>query len=134
MVITVDREAITPCCRGVMSVDGKWFGYTMERPWLLNKNRISAIPQGEYKVAITDSPKFGRPTLEILGVPDRSGIRIHPANTFTELEGCIAVALHRVAMDRIQGSICDRLQRMAKEAIDRGEPVTIKLNNPKVIA
>ena len=56
----------------------------------------TCIPYGMYKVAITQSARFTklkkRPvfTPEILNVKGFSGIRIHPANLASQLEGCIA--------------------------------------------
>lgn len=56
-----------------------------------------AIVQGKYKVIIgpTAIGNRFRPPLPFLpllvGVPERVGIRIHPANKPSELEGCIAV-------------------------------------------
>ena len=55
-----------------------------------------AIPQGRYKVIIGPTAIGNRfkpplPFLPLLvGVPDRVGIRIHPANSPSQLEGCIA--------------------------------------------
>lgn len=56
----------------------------------------TAIPYGMYKVVITQSTRFtkqkGTPvfTPQLLNVPGFDGIRIHPANYATQLEGCIA--------------------------------------------
>lgn len=56
----------------------------------------TAIPYGMYKVLITQSPRFskkaGRPvfTPQLLNVPGFEGIRIHPANYASQLEGCVA--------------------------------------------
>ena len=63
---------------------------TIERPWKNNAVGESCIPAGEYSVTWTRSPKFGRSTYELHGVPIRSAIRIHPANWAVQLEGCIA--------------------------------------------
>jgi len=39
------------------------------------------------------SADMGFNTYELQDVPGRNGIRIHPANVFDELEGCIALGL-----------------------------------------
>lgn len=63
---------------------------TLELPWKDNHQDISCIPRGEYHIAITYSSKFKRKLIEVLNVLGRSGVRLHPANQITELEGCIA--------------------------------------------
>lgn len=64
---------------------------TLELPWANNLKNISAIPTGIYQVKYTFSPKFLKSTYEIQEVPNRSGIRIHSANYFSDLLGCIAL-------------------------------------------
>jgi len=64
---------------------------TLELAWKNNLPNVSCIPKGTYKVRWTFSPRFLRYTYEIQGVPGRSGIRIHPANYFYQLNGCIAL-------------------------------------------
>lgn len=64
---------------------------TLELPYISNKRNISCIPQGEYTVKITYSNSYNQEMYEVLGVPGRAGIRIHPANFVNELRGCIAI-------------------------------------------
>lgn len=64
---------------------------TLERPWKDNKPNISCIPKGEYICKYTFSPKFMKFTYQIMNVPNRSGIRIHSANFFFDLLGCISL-------------------------------------------
>lgn len=66
---------------------------TMERPWLDNKPNISAIPVGSYICKWNFSPRFMKYTYEITGVPKRSGIRIHSANYWSQLNGCTALGM-----------------------------------------
>ncbi len=116
MQIRVVREYNSPCTGGHMDIDGSTFGITLERPWLDNQNTISCIPPGKYQVAITMSTKFGRPMMEILNVPGRSGIRIHNANRSEEVEGCIAVARCRQNPDYISGGLAEILFKMVEQA------------------
>jgi hypothetical protein len=75
---------------GKLVVDDKaWF--TCERPWLLNDNDVSCIPEGSYTCKWTHSPRLNKETYEVLDVPKRAGIRIHSANYPSELEGCVAL-------------------------------------------
>lgn len=53
---------------------------SIELPWRDNKNGISCIPAGRYRVAWTRSPRLRRFTYQILDVPGRAGIRIHSGN------------------------------------------------------
>jgi hypothetical protein len=70
---------------------------TLELPWKNNQHNISCIPAGTYKCSWTRSPLFSLKagkdvyTFEVLGVPARGGIRIHSANYFHDLLGCIAL-------------------------------------------
>lgn len=64
---------------------------TLERPWLDNENKVSCIPAGTYNVRATQSARFGRLMYLVEAVPERTGIRIHPANFPSELQGCIAL-------------------------------------------
>lgn len=72
---------------------------TLEIAWKNNAINISCIPTGEYKVKWSFSNTFKRFTYEITNVPGRSGIRIHPANYFHQLKGCIALGDKLVDMN-----------------------------------
>jgi hypothetical protein len=70
---------------------------TLELAWKGNKPDISCIPEGEYPCIYTRSRRLselkGRDifTYEVLNVPGRAGIRIHSANYFFQLKGCITL-------------------------------------------
>lgn len=64
--------------------------FTLELPWRDNRQNVSCIPLGRYKVKKRISHKYGE-HLHILGVPGRSWILIHEANFVTQLRGCVAV-------------------------------------------
>lgn len=74
-----------------------WSCKTLELPWRNNSPLISCIPTGEYRCLWTRSARLSLLsnkevyTYEVLGVPSRAGIRIHPANFTTQLRGCIAL-------------------------------------------
>lgn len=64
--------------------------YTIELPWLANKQSVSCIPEGRYELTKRYSPKFGHHLL-VNDVKERELILIHPANdAVKELKGCIA--------------------------------------------
>ena len=64
--------------------------WTLERPWMDNAVGQSCIPSGTYEVTETMSHRFAKLLYEVHDVPERTGIRIHPANWHHELSGCIA--------------------------------------------
>lgn len=70
---------------------------TLERGWLNNQPNVSCIPPGIYNCIFTRSPLFSKKagkdvfTYEIAGVQNRAGIRIHSANFYSQLNGCIAL-------------------------------------------
>ena len=64
--------------------------YTIELPWLDNRARVSCIPEGRYEIIKRWSKRF-KWHIQLLNVPGRSYILIHPANdALKELKGCIA--------------------------------------------
>ncbi len=60
--------------------------FTVERPYTGDH---PCIPAGVYNVIPHDSPAHPD-TWEVTNVPGRTGILIHPANTYLQLLGCIA--------------------------------------------
>ncbi len=79
---------------GELFIGGAFFSFTLE-------NAALAIPVGRYKVTMTWSKRayegqlwtpdpLGRLPL-LCDVPGRTGVRIHAANEFHQLEGCVAV-------------------------------------------
>ena len=78
---------------GRLTYNGEHF-YTVERPWLDNKQNISCIPTGFYELVRVDSPKFGPDTWEVANVTGRSHILIHVGNTAAaDVIGCIAIGM-----------------------------------------
>ena len=74
---------------GGLKTDG-FHCLTVEREWHGNEPEISCIPLGNYTCSLVNSPHFGL-VYEVLNVPGRSHILIHPANIESELKGCIAL-------------------------------------------
>ena len=68
--------------------------YSIELPWKDNQTGVSCIPEGRYELIKRCNDKFNR-HLQVLNVPLRSDILIHPANgALKEL----AERLHRSRM------------------------------------
>jgi len=70
---------------------------TLEKGWRGNKKHISCIPPAPNETATFEwetmqhSNAIPYPHIWIKNVPNRTGIKIHVANRFDQLEGCIAV-------------------------------------------
>ena len=65
--------------------------HTLELPDKNNLANESCIPAGRYICRWTWSPSFKKFTYEIIGVEGRAGIRIHAANLYTQIRGCVAL-------------------------------------------
>ena len=79
---------------------------TMTFPLLNQENPITVpslenaaylIPEGNYKVERTWSPKFKKFLPELIDVPDRSGIRIHRGSLPEHSRGCILLDMAGMA-------------------------------------
>ncbi len=77
--------------------------YTLELPWLNNKQKVSCIPQGIYNCRPYTSLKY-KNVWTLLNVPGREAILIHSGNFASDVrlqvgshssdtEGCILVGL-----------------------------------------
>lgn len=70
---------------------------TLELPNKANANNVSCIIPGKYLCKYTKSNSFskmkGAPvyTYEVTSVPGRAGVRIHSANYYSQLRGCISM-------------------------------------------
>lgn len=83
------RFAYTP-----MGVFGRWGTFqTIEEVWRNNQPRISCIPTGVYVCERSVFHRGGYPTFEITGVPSRTLIKVHRANTVEDLLGCVGIGL-----------------------------------------
>lgn len=84
---------------GELLFDGKVIAKTIELPWISNKNRISCIPVGTYKVVRRYSSKYGH-HFHVLDVPGRSYILIHNGNYYRDFLGCIGVGKSHADIDK----------------------------------
>lgn len=80
--------------KGIMLVDNKFFGYTLE-PQTKRSDEISClnrcIDAGEYLAVYEYSPKFKQHLIELKNVPERTEIKIHAGNFRRDTRGCILV-------------------------------------------
>lgn len=92
------KQADGDALPGDFSVNGKLYAFSLERT-------SKAIAPGRYRVLFTVSARAsrhelwspdGRHRLPLIAeVPGRDGIRIHAANEYEELEGCVALGKRR---------------------------------------
>ena len=64
---------------------------SLELEWKNNDRNISCVPTGFYEIKLEYSPRFNQNLWELKGVPGRSEAKIHVANYYTQIQGCIAV-------------------------------------------
>jgi hypothetical protein len=67
----------------------------LERSYKDNKKRVSSIPEGKYTLMLEYSNRFKKDLWEIYNVPNRSECKIHSANYWFQLNGCIALGKNR---------------------------------------
>ena len=125
---------------GNLYINGSFFSNTLEdKNRDVNKNgkfdngetKIygeTCIPFGTYKIILTMSPKFKRELPRLLNVPSFEGVLIHRGNTAKDSAGCILVGENK-AVGKVLNSTPyeERLVKMMKNAILRGEEVTIEI-------
>lgn len=127
-----DRDATL----GVLFVDDRFFGFTLEdairetaapvSAWKLAGQ--TAIPAGTYRVALTQSARFGRVLPLLLDVPGFTGIRIHPGNAAADTDGCLLVGRTRGArwVGQSRAAFDDLFARLQSAPGD----LTICIENP----
>lgn len=99
MELTVIRFAFGKTATiGILTADGVPACYTLEDPdrsmvGLPKIKARTAIPAGQYDLAITWSPRFKRMLPEIQDVSGFSGVRIHWGNRPEDTEGCLLVGV-----------------------------------------
>lgn len=95
---------------------------------LLNKKIAgeTCIPEGNYKVVITYSPKFKKYLPELLDVPFFSGIRIHSGSSAKDSAGCILVGKNKIV-----GMLVDSFLTMigVQSLIEKADECYITIRN-----
>lgn len=90
MELRLERMFHPDGMNGVLKYNDLIICFTIELPWRDNRKGKSCIPEGRYRLQDRWSPHLGQ-HIQVMNVPDRSLILIHPANDAKkELRGCIA--------------------------------------------
>lgn len=91
---------------------------TVEEDWRDNAPQISCIPSGIYTLHRTIYRKHNYETFEVMKVPGRTRILIHPANTEEDLEGCIGVGLRRGKIRVVKDEDTGELDRVKDGVVE----------------
>jgi hypothetical protein len=90
MNLTIDRIAYTPMGTfGRMTMPDGEILYTVEDPWRDNRTGESCIPEGVYRCVPRRFHRGGYDAIHVTGVPGRSLILFHVANSQNDIRGCI---------------------------------------------
>ncbi len=87
------------CTLGELSLNGKFFCYTMEDPVRPVGQKVAgdtAIPAGTYPVTIERSPSFRMLTPRLHHVPGFEAILLHPGNGPQDTRGCLLVGFTKL--------------------------------------
>ena len=87
---TINRIHQRDCTIGILNYGVSARAFTLELPYLDNKQSVSCIPAGYYVAKYRKSPSNGD-VIELKNVPGRSYIQIHSGNYTSQIEGCILV-------------------------------------------
>jgi len=89
--IIIRTLSLDDCTIGQLELVGTPFKcFTLELPWLKNKQNVSCVPAKTYKYEKRKSPSLGW-VIHILDVENRTWIYIHSGNFTSQIQGCILV-------------------------------------------
>ena len=131
MKLVLVREYLPMGTNGILSLDSMALCHTIELPWKENRKQVSCIPEGEYEVTKRFSEKF-KWHLQILNVPGRDLILIHPANNaLKELKGCIAPVTSITGPGTGQQSriVFNKLITLIYTVLNKNETVLLTIKN-----
>ncbi len=93
----------------------------------------TAIPAGEYRVSLENSPRFGPDTLTVHDVPGFSGVRMHAGNTEADTEGCPLLGMEVTPTGIMGGTsrpAVALIKQIVQQAAKHGEVVLMTVANP----
>lgn len=117
--------------KGVMLVDNKFFGYTLE-PQRKGSNETSCLNRcinaGKYVAEYEYSAKFKKHLIELKNVRNRTEIKIHSGNFRSDTRGCILVGLRSNVGCVLDSRLAvDMLNNMAKNAKNSNVKIEVEV-------
>ncbi|QTD37105.1 hypothetical protein JL193_13410 [Polaribacter batillariae] len=131
MELTIERSYFKEGTNGVLFVNGKFLGFTIELPWIDNLKNKSCIPEGRYILKVRFSEKF-KNHLVLENVNQRTLILIHSANhAKTELRGCIAPVTYLTGIGKgiYSRDTMQKLMSLVYQAQNRKEKITLTIKS-----
>lgn len=119
--------------KGVMLVDNKFFGYTLE-PQKKGSNETSylnrCIDTGKYVAVYEYSAKFKKHLIELKNVRNHTEIKIHSGNFRRDTRGCILVGLRSDVGGILDSKIAvEMLNDMAKNAKNSNVKIEVEVRS-----
>lgn len=108
---------------GTLEIGGPVFKHyvTLERTAKL-------FPAGTYDLVYEHSNRFKRQLWELKGIPGRSEIKIHNANTAEQLNGCVAIGMRHGTLNLRPAALSSRLAlEQFTEALRPFQGLTLKI-------
>ncbi|SEL41676.1 DUF5675 family protein [Parapedobacter koreensis] len=136
MTIQLRRTYHAAGTNGQLSLQGQPVCGTIELPWRGNRQMVSCIPEGRYRLYRHTFPKHGD-QLGVAHVPGRAGILIHPGNDARQdLRGCIApvTTLTGPGTGISSRAALERLKALVYPAMERGEEVWLVVVEGTVVS
>ena len=111
---------------GELAINGERRFFTLEPDE--DRAEHPAIPVGTYRVVVSYSVRFKRMLPCVVGVPGRSGIRLHPGNVAGDTDGCILLGMAKTGTAVLRSrEACELFQSAIAPALARDEPVTLTI-------
>jgi len=147
MQLTLYRDKpVVDTMFGRLAIDGADFCRTLEDMPRVDPNPATpeneakvygetAIPGGEFRLGLRNSPKFGPDTIVLLNVPGYDYVCVHGGNDKDDTLGCIIVgdqvdnATRKISGGKARGVLA-KLKAIVVPAIHTGHPVMFKIINP----
>lgn len=131
----------------IFTAKGFWLSWMLERGPGPNRRGIDRIPAGEYRLErrfkdaagnweMGWAKRLDQAVVEIVGVPNRSLILSHPANKWSQLEGCLAPGMRYTREDDGEFAVRSSRDAFAKvnpymlAAADAGDTLLIVDEKP----
>ncbi|MCB4800033.1 DUF5675 family protein [Neotamlana laminarinivorans] len=135
MEVVLHRTYFKQGTNGALFINGAFFGFSIELPWLNNARGTSCIPEGEYLLLPRYSTRFKHHLL-VSEVKDRRLILIHAANDAQrDLRGCIApvTVLSGIGKGYDSRPLLNRFVALCYQRFEQDLPVHLKITSTPLI-